>query len=342
MRQSETLIAVAREAGCSPSTVSRVLNNCSKGFSVRPELRERILEVARRRSFKPNPYLRAMKGSRSNLVAIMDAPYFQSGVVERAKRAFVETVRGFGLRECLKYVEYEKTDSYALEFPVDAAVLFDICDKSLLSYFESNRIPYAVVNGVCGPNGVSIIADEEAGTAEAMERLISLGHTKIAYFNAKIDSGSALASHYSVILRERAYLESLASNGLQPVPGHWNGTTEPEDFLKAAMDCGASAVLCYEHSRAVYLAHAAWKLGLAIPGDFSLACFNNEFPVWAMNPPLTCVDVPGMEMGRFAAELIGKALSGSFKMEGQCLKLPETLIVRESDSPPGKTRRRLK
>jgi len=333
MRQSETLIAVAREAGCSPSTVSRVLNNCSKGFSVRPELRERILDVARRRSFKPNPYLRAMKGKRSGLVAILDAPYFQAGVAERAKRAFVEGVRRHGLKEALKYVENDKPESYVLEFPVDAALLFDVSDKSVLGSLESNRIPYAVVNGDCGPHGVSLLADEEAGTLEMLTHLHSLGHRRIAYSNANF-SKCSLVSHYSVILRERAYLDFMAAHGLAPFLGSRQSSFESAKFLRDALANGCTALLCYEHTKAVDIAHAAWEAGLSIPDDFSLACFNNEFPVWAMNPPVSCVEVPGPEMGAAAAEMIAKMLDGSLKPEGQSFKFQEGLVVRQSTGKP--------
>jgi len=344
---------IAREAGCSPSTVSRVLNGCKDGFSVRQELRDKIVEIARRQSFKPNPYLRALKAKRSNLIAILDIPYFQSGVIERAKRSFVGAIRRMGLKESLNYVEYGKPETYTLEFPVDAAIIFDVHDKSTLNYFETNRIPYVVINGVCGPNGISLMVDERGGSFAVLEHLRSLGHSRIAYAN---QTGSSMCqfvhvpkdnpefgyaapalSHYSIAARENAYLEYLDSHGLLPVPGHWSKEVSPESCLKAALDSGATAILCYEHIKAVHLAYAAWGMGLSIPKDFSLACFNNEFPVWAMTPPLTCVEVPGCQMGLAAAEMVGKLRDGALKAEGQTFKFEETLVVRQSTAaPPGK------
>lgn len=350
MQQLGSVSLIAKEAGCSASTVSRVLNGCTKGFSVRDELRDRILEIAKRQSFKPNPYLRALKAKRSNLVAILDAPYFTSGVAECAKRYLVGALRKAGLKESLKYATHGNPDSYTVEFPVDAAVIFDVSESSALHYFESNGIPYAVVNGICGPNGVSVTADERSGACAALEHLLSLGHRKIAYANEPgrfrssfsdvpedndfLGQGAPALSHSSVQERESAYLDFMATHALEPILRIGNPGMSPAAYIKAAMDRGATAILCYDHANAMGILNGAWEAGISIPGDLSLVCFNNEFPLWSSSPPLTCIDIPGRSMGLAAAEAVAKMIDGSLKPSGQSMKFEEKLILRKSTASP--------
>jgi DNA-binding LacI/PurR family transcriptional regulator len=75
---------------------------------------------------------------------------------------------------------------------------------------------------------------------------------------------------------------------------------------------------------------AAHGMGLRIPQDFSLVCFNDVFPMSIVCPAMTTVDVPGREMGRLAAELLLKDLNSPKPLKPQEVRLPEHLIVRDS------------
>jgi DNA-binding LacI/PurR family transcriptional regulator len=112
-----------------------------------------------------------------------------------------------------------------------------------------------------------------------------------------------------------------------------------EDNLTAlvrtlVLDQGATAVLAYDHVVALRVMAAAHRMGLRIPQDFSLLCFNDEFPVADVFPPLTVVAPQGEAMGQRGGELLLKQLGSSEPSPPSVIRLPEQLIVRESTAPP--------
>lgn len=135
------LQSIAEQAGCSPSTVSRVLNGCKKGFSVKRELEERILAIANSLDYHPNPFLRVMRANDSKIIAIFDPATNSSETLHKAKAAFIGCIRQAGYLDTGKYVSLYNQESYTLPFPVAAALLFDISDTSFLAFLERREIP---------------------------------------------------------------------------------------------------------------------------------------------------------------------------------------------------------
>lgn len=328
---------IAEKAGCSTATVSRVINGCKNGFSVRKELEALILRLAKEHDYAPNPFFRSMRAKKTKLAAILDNSYFGPGIAEDAKRSFVYSIRECGLTEALKFAEPGKPETYKLQFPVDAALLFDVMDKSCLDYFESHAIPYAVCNGLCGPGGASLMVDEAKAASLILDHLLSLGHTRIAYANVRRSNRSdAAPEHCSVSQRESLYLSFMESHGLEPLPTHSIKNLPPEELLGKALDCGATAVLCYHHWQATPLIQSAWRRGLKLPDDLSVACFNDGYPLPYLTPSVTCVSTPGEQMGVEAAKLIAGFLDGSLRPSGQTIVLSGELVVRESTAQLGK------
>ena len=97
----------------------------------------------------------------------------------------------------------------------------------------------------------------------------------------------------------------------------------------------ATAVITYDHRIAVTIVGAAHALGLRIPNDFSLICFNDVFPVALLPTPLTAVAVSGREMGRIGADLLLNSLVKPPKSQvPKEIRVPEDLVVRASTAPP--------
>ena len=97
---------------------------------------------------------------------------------------------------------------------------------------------------------------------------------------------------------------------------------------------GATAVITYDHHIAVVLVGAAYAMGLRIPDDFSLVCFNDVFPVALLPPPLTAVAVSGREMGRIGADLLlNTVLAPAATVRQRTIRVPEDLVVRASTGP---------
>ena len=101
--KNATIGLIAREAGCSPSTVSRVISGYRKGFSVRAELEEKILALAQELNYRPNPYWRSLRTTKTRLIAIFDMLVCGDGVVQNAKREFIRTIREFEYIDAGRY-----------------------------------------------------------------------------------------------------------------------------------------------------------------------------------------------------------------------------------------------
>jgi len=177
-----------------------------------------------------------------------------------------------------------------------------------------------------------VLADDTMGTNRTLDHLAQLGHKRIAYANAR----GTYFSHYSVTERYETLLEGARKRGMTLVPGHDQPFDSPEAFLSDQIKAGrATAAITYDHHIAVVLVGAAPAMGLRIPHDFSLVCFNDVFPIALLPPPLTAVKVSGHEMGRVGAELLINALAGK-KTAGASkeIRVPEDLVVRGSTAPP--------
>ncbi len=329
VKRAGTINTIALEVGCSASTVSRVLGGRKEGFSVRPELEARIFDTAKRHDYRPNPFVRALRAKSTKLIAVMSIPYGNMELIE-GNVNFIDKIRGAGYFEAVRYVKHNKRDDFKLDFPVDAALFTDIFDVSFLDGVERDAIPYAVVNGICGPHGVSLMIDEKVGVELLLDHLTSLGHKRISYANNS--SPESLGMHYSVVDRERFYLEGLRARGLAPLPNHWSLDMPDRTFLTEALDAGATAIICYHHFKALELLHEAWLMGVKIPERLSIACFNDDKTLEKLNPPVTCVSFPRSEICLKAADLLLSALSGAAPLSGQTLRFSGKLVARQSTS----------
>ena len=122
---------------------------------------------------------------------------------------------------------------------------------------------------------------------------------------------------------------------MELVAGHEVPFTDGVEFLRdGVIGRGATAVIAYDHEIAVMLVGTAAALGLRIPLDFSLICFNDVFPVSLLPTPLTAVSVPGREMGRVGGSHLLNSLVTQKLVATQEIRLPEDLVVRGSTAPP--------
>jgi LacI family transcriptional regulator len=146
-----------------------------------------------------------------------------------------------------------------------------------------------------------------------------------------------------VIVRREAFLRLSKELGFEvptlnlPAVGadlEWGPVYEP--FLRqAVIEWRATAVLTYSHFGAIALVRKAHDLGLTVPRDFSIVCFNNEPVLSLAIPSITAVDVPSVKMGQTAAELLLGQMNGKENDQPTSIKLTETLIRRESTTAPG-------
>jgi len=330
MKSRPTITDVAKLCDVTPATVSRVLNG-KKSFSASEAVREKILHAARKLGYVPDLAARNLNRRASRIIGLFASP--QTHVAEGINESLLE-----GIAEVLHAGGYDvffELSSSSMKAPLpswrfDGAILMQQPKAETVMELDRRRVPYVCVNERVGHAVANVLADDSMGMSRALEHLSQLSHKRIAYANAR----ATYFSHYSVTERYETLLQSVRSRSMQLVEGHDTPFTSAPDFLReSVMDGGATAVITYDHHIAVMLVGAAHSLGLRIPNDFSLICFNDVFPVSLLPPPLTAVAVSGREMGRIGADLLLNSLVSGRASGKRDIRVPEDLVVRASTAP---------
>lgn len=342
MRTRGTLVEVARRCEVSQSTVSRVLNNSKHGrFSVSPEVRERIVRVAQELNYRPSVAARNLTASKTNLVAVLGIRSIEServGPVERAIEALAHKLDDRGYEICLQFFSKRHNAFDLPQLRVDGVVAVGAESLDDLQQLEDSGVPYISLNGVVGRGGSLVSPDDAGGAHAALKHLVDLGHRKIAY----LDHPNIDAKHPSVFERRQAFYDAqkqlsftTPAERLDQLPPETPWDTYYEPFIdKMIRRGGATAVLAYSHFSALSLMRMAHDMGLSVPGDFSLVCFNDEPIVRLSLPSLTAIVWPAVEMGEAAAELLLTRMTGGESAGPGSRKLAERLVTRESTAAP--------
>ena len=332
MSRRVTIVDVANVCGVTPATVSRVLN-AKKKFSTSEAVRERILGAAKKMGYVPNLAARNLVRQETRIVGVFASPL--THIAEGINESLLE-----GFASVLHPADYDvffemspaQSRKHAVPFwRFDGALLMQQPKPETVAELDRRGVPYVCVNEKVGNPLASVLADDVMGMSRAVEYLRRLGHKRIAYAN----TDPYYFSHYSVTERHETLLDGVKKHRMELVFGHEHPFKQAVDFLNLTVKAnGATAVISYDHRIAVRLVGTATTMGLRIPQDFSLICFNDVYPVELLAPPLTAVAVSGKEMGRVGAELLLERLESKRAQPVNEIRVPEDLVVRGSTAPP--------
>jgi LacI family transcriptional regulator len=330
VRNRPTITDVARLCGVTPATVSRVLNGKQK-FSASDAVRQKILQTALKLGYVPDLSARNLNRRASRIIGLFASPqtHLAEGINESLLEGIAEVLHAGGYD--VFYELSPNTADRALPFwRFDGAILMQLPRQATVTELDRRRVPYVCVNEKTGNPAAFVLADDVMGMNRALEHLHQLGHKRIAYANAR----ATYFQHYSVEERYETLLSGARARGMELVEGHDLPFSSAPYFLhNFVKGKGATAVITYDHHIAVMLVGAAAELGLRIPQDFSLICFNDVFPVSLLPPPLTAVAVSGREMGRIGADLLLNSVVAPMKRTQREIRVAEDLIVRASTAP---------
>ena len=335
VRNRPTITDVARLCGVTPATVSRVLNGKTK-FSASDAVRQKILETARKLGYVPDLAARNLNRRATRIIGLFASPqtHLAEGINESLLEGIAEVLHAGGYD--VFYELSPNSAEHALPFwRFDGAILMQLPRQATVTELDRRRVPYVCVNEKTGNPAAFVLADDAMGMSRALEHLHQLGHKRIAYANAR----ATYFLHYSVEERYETLLAGARARGMELVEGHDLPFSSAPYFLhNFVKGKGATAVITYDHHIAVMLVGAAAELGLRIPQDFSLVCFNDVFPVALLPPPLTAVAVSGREMGRIGADLLLNSVVAPMKRTQREIRVAEDLIVRASTAPAPQAR----
>ena len=329
-----TIADIARLCGVTAATVSRVLND-NANFSTSAVVRQKIRDAATQLGYMPDIGARNLSLRSSRVIGLFASPHthIADGINEYVIEGVTETLHAAGYDVFFGFSRRRTSKNPVPFWRFDGAVLMQAPKPQAVAELDVRRVPYVCVNERMGSAAAFVLADEESGMRSIISHLVDLSHERIAYANAI----SYYFPHYCTEERHAWLLAAVQSENLSLVPGHDAplNVHSITKFLRAAvLESCATAVIAYDHQIAFMIVAAAHEVGLRIPEDFSLVCFNDVFPTAIMSPPLTCVAVPGREMGRVAADFLLKDLLSPRPLTGQEIRVAEHLIVRKSTASP--------
>lgn len=332
-----TIKEIATELEVSPSTVSRVLNGRDKNFSVKPELRQRILDLVAERDYKPNPMYQSMRKKDNQQIAVFLPNYLESGIsasVDAMNNSLFK--RGYSFHYLVRPLEQHATYGLPL-WKVAGAVAVDVRRSELICELDESGLPYVVLNGVAGPNGSAVQADDAGNMNSAMKYLYELGHRKIGYVNSyrdpKLIPISFAEQHYSVIRRTAAYFDFCQAHGLPVLESSKDCSFTVEKAIAEGVERGFTAYVAYSFSEYMEICHYLYARNLHVPQDVSVVAFDNPPLAQFAAPPATCVEIPSLKMGVEAGRILLERLKGSGKNEPQVRMFPGKLVIRDSAGP---------
>ncbi|MGH2449470.1 MAG: LacI family DNA-binding transcriptional regulator [Chloroflexota bacterium] len=335
-RALPTLGAVARKAGVSASTASRVLNS-APGLRVREETRQVVKAAALELNYVPNSSARSLRLSRAGAIGLMvdDPTNPIYGAIVQGARAEASllglTVVLLGeeslARNLSELLRTQRLDGLMVLPSTNAAL-------DLLQEMEPSPIPLVLVDelGRGGYPGVAL--PDAAGTRLATEHLIRLGHRRIGFLGG---APSARAERRASGFRGAMEDAGLAIRREWLGIGGWNpaeGRVSARRLLSSRSR--PSAVVVANGAAGVGALAGAADAGLRLPEDLSIAAVNDLWVAEYVRPTLTAVRMPMAELGREAVRATAAAVEGERLPDLTIGEPGPELIVRNSTAPFGK------
>ena len=329
-----TIADVARDAGVSTATVSRVLNGAD---GVREAVRTRVQAAAARLGYVPHAGARALKLSRSGTIGAV-FPTVDNAIFAKAVDALQRRFDEAGYQLLIATNDYdpqteERQAMHLLTRGADGLVLCGCGQRpALLQRLRARGVPAVhVMTWPVSPGLVGVGFDNARAMTQAVRYLLDLGHRRIAMLAGVTRDNDRAAG------RVRGVREALAAAGLPLAPERLverrYGIAAAREGLRQlmAVDPPPSAVVCGNDVLAFGALLEAQRLGLAVPGQLSIVGFDDLELASHLHPALTTVHVPAEEMWRCAADRVIAALRG--EEVPRETEIEVALVVRGSTGP---------
>lgn len=298
-----TIAGVARAAGVSVASVSRVLN----GLPATEEMIERVQRAVDELGYVPDARARSLKVGRTFQLTLAVADV-GNPVYVTMMRAVEEVVSAAGYRLVVTTTGQDVVDEVALVRGMargyaDGLLISPIrVDEDLVKSIRECEVPVVVAGNVPAKAGVDTVrANSPKGMLLAVDHLVAKGRRRIAFLNGPADTVPGAA-------RSKGFAEALKAHDLQPA-----AVAEARDFTFAAGRAAApellnasgfDAVIAANDLLAVGLMHELAGVGLEVPGDVAVVGMDDSELAEQSFPPLTSVNLGSAERGRRAAELL--------------------------------------
>jgi LacI family transcriptional regulator len=326
-----TLRELARAAGVSVSTASRVLNNSDHAVSA--DARARVLQLASELGYQPNVSARTLRMDRSFTIGIVAddiTPGFTTDILEGIQNTLgpagyfcvIASLHGDTNRQ------QEALDAL-LSRGMDGIIVVDTWAASAIPYLQRLDTPYAYCQRLFGtPVFNSVIADNCYGGELAVSHLLRAGHRRIGIVNGK-------PNYYMARDRLQGYITAHQRFGAIIDPALITSTTwEIDGGYEAARQLLSladrpTAIFATNDMLAAGTIYAAQDVGLEVPTDLAVVGYDDQPIASFFRPKLTTITYPCYEMGRQAAGIVLRRIARE-QGDVEEIALKGQLIVRES------------
>lgn len=329
MAVKPTIYDVAREAGVSATTVSKVINNTGR---ISDNTKKKILKIMKELNFQPNVLASAMKGKSTYSIAFLipdvDNPIYAK-YLKHIENHGQEL--GYNIVMCstennpnkeakhIALMKQKRVDGFIIASKFsNVALLEELIEEGFpVSLFAHERSEFSID---------SVTGDDYAGGYLAAKHLLSLGHRKIAVIAEESFSG-----------RERisGYRQALIDEGVELDEGvilFHDSTMEGAKAIAGELLDRASrptAIFGYNDLTAIGAMMAAKQRGIRIPDGLSVIGYDNTSLCTIVEPELTSIDMPVEELGRKVMDLLVGKIERTEKTKQRVRLLP-TLVIRQS------------
>ncbi len=334
-----TINDVAKHAGVSKKTISRVLNNEA---NVSPDTKLKVHSAFDSLGYRPNPQARALASNQSFLIGL---------VYSSPSNSFVSKIQSGALKRCkadgynlIIYPEDHENDYLLanLERGLISANLDGIIltppfsdMKPLLDFLSEKKIPFIRVGGDLSINASpSVYSNDAEASYEMCRYLVSLGHTKIAFIMGHPDHA---ASHQRLI----GYKKALSEAGIEIrdtfIQQGYFTFESGEDCARRLLsqEDRPTAIFASNDYMAAGIIKVASQKNLFIPNDLTVTGFDNAPASRYIWPSLTTIKQPITDMAFEAARMLIRIVRNK-PLENNIVTFKDELIVRESSAPAPK------
>ncbi|MCE1481734.1 LacI family transcriptional regulator [Enterobacter hormaechei] len=315
---SPTIYDIARVAGVSKSTVSRVLN---KQTNISPEAREKVLKAIEELNYQPNKLARALTSSGFDAIMVISTrstkttagnPFFSDvlhAITAKAEEEGFDVILQTSksseddLQKCVGKIKQKMIKGIIM--------LSSPANESFFATLDEYGVPVVVIGKVEGnyQNIYSVDTDNFHDSAILTDSFITHGRTKIACLHAPLD-------YHVSIDRLAGYKSSLEKHGIAINPD-WviDGGYTHESALQAACQLLSSdnppdAVFATDSMKLLSLYRAADELNLTIPEQVAMAGYSDPMLSLILTPAPGGFDIPTRKLGEESCDLLFRCIAG--------------------------------
>lgn len=322
-----TIVDVARLAGVTPTTVSRVINN--RGY-ISEKTKKRVHEAMDELGYQPNEIARSLTKQKSNTIGVIvphiSHPYFAKLISNLENEA---AKKDYKIILCNSKEKAEKEKQYLDMCKSNRVAGIIICSGN----FESNKIntggiPVVLLEKNFEEGKLGIQCDNYQGGKLATEHLIECGCKKILHLSGVIDEEMPADN------REKAFIDVCSKNEIEYFIKKYDIDTYNQmnyyDYIKAALNEieGVDGIFASSDLIAAQVIQVCNEIKIRIPEDIKLVGFDDVDISQLTTPRITTVHQPIKEMARLSIELID-AKYNNIEVNEKTI-LPIKLIIRES------------